>query len=817
MVQLTHVAIALLHILLGIVVLRANRRSAVNVAFVLQSVTFAGWILGIAALQSNAHLRLGVTLAFGFASLIPVTFVFFSVCYPDAKSCFFPWYVRTAFFTGVAFIFLALTTDAIVYKVEIGEAGLSRESGPLYPVFAAYFIGTWCIGLGILAKKWRSSHGVARAQFHYLVVGVIGGFAGGISTNLVLPIITGQPTYAWLGPYFSLVYVGLVAHAIIRHRLLDLRLFIHRGLTIAVAILVSAVPMGLLLLALWPRLVATLDGPELALLLICISAATILVPITRDVASRLLDRYVYRTHANYQRTVREASQVLTRVLHLETLLAFISTTVVRSTATEGVALYLRKDGVFHCAVSETRPDARHFASPREAPLEVVAAVDVAREPILADEVARERETHITSLHERLTENNWSLLLPVLAEDTLIAMIAVGPKLSGDAFYRHDLDLLMTLANQAGIAIKNAQLYAAVTLANEYLENIAATIESGVVAVNPAGRVAMFNRAAERLTGLLAEEITGSLAATLPSCLAEPLLITLSDGQPRTHPEIDLPTVAPVVDGPASRPVICTVSPVRDPAGEVLGAVAVFSDLTPLKELEIERRRAERLAYFQALAAGIAHEIKNPLVAIKTFAQLLPRRRNDARFLEEFGRIATREIDRMQRLVDRLRTLSRPAGGPRHAVDLRTPLAEALELAQPTVEEKNLTLTSRLGGEPCVVLGNHAELEELFLNLVLNAHDATPGGGTIAVEVTRSDTHTTVTVSDTGPGIPPDLQERIFEPFFTTKARGSGLGLAISAGIAQAHGARLRAGNRPVGGAVFTVEFPLASVVPVVLS
>ena len=93
---------------------------------------------------------------------------------------------------------------------------------------------------------------------------------------------------------------------------------------------------------------------------------------------------------------------------------------------------------------------------------------------------------------------------------------------------------------------------------------------------------------------------------------------------------------------------------------MLGAVAVFSDLTPLKELEVERRRAERLAYFQTLASGIAHEIKNPLVAIKTFAQLLPRRLGDARFLEEFGRISTREIDRIQRLVDRLRTLSRPA-------------------------------------------------------------------------------------------------------------------------------------------------------------
>jgi signal transduction histidine kinase len=110
-----------------------------------------------------------------------------------------------------------------------------------------------------------------------------------------------------------------------------------------------------------------------------------------------------------------------------------------------------------------------------------------------------------------------------------------------------------------------------------------------------------------------------------------------------------------------------------------------------------------------------------------------------------------------------------------------------------------------------VLGNHQELEELFLNLLLNAHDATPGGGTVAVELTRGETHVTVAVADNGPGIAPELLERVFEPLFTTKARGSGLGLAISAGIAQAHGARLRAGNRPTGGASFTLEFPVATV------
>ena len=371
---------------------------------------------------------------------------------------------------------------------------------------------------------------------------------------------------------------------------------------------------------------------------------------------------------------------------------------------------------------------------------------------------------------------------------------------------------MTLANQAGVAIKNAQLYAAVVLANEYLENIVATIESGVIAIDALRTITMFNRAAEHLTGFMAETMRGKSITALPSCLAEPLGETVATGEGRTQPEVELPTVATSAEGPASRPVICTVSPVRDPTGAVLGAVAVFSDLTPLKELEVERRRAERLAYFQALAAGIAHEIKNPLVAIKTFAQLMPRRREDARFVEEFGRVACRDIDRMQRLVDRLRTLSRPAGGPRTPIDLRAPLTEALELMRPTVEEKGIALKARLGDQPGQVLGNHLELHELFLNLVLNAYEATPTGGAIEVDLARSDIQLTLTVADTGEGIPPELRERVFEPFFTTKPRGSGLGLAISAGIAQAHGARLRATNRPAGGAVFTVEFPLVSVV-----
>jgi signal transduction histidine kinase len=337
------------------------------------------------------------------------------------------------------------------------------------------------------------------------------------------------------------------------------------------------------------------------------------------------------------------------------------------------------------------------------------------------------------------------------------------------------------------------------LANEYIENIVATIESGVVAVDSSRRVTIFNRAAEELTGQGRPETVAALPAVLTSLLTA----TVADGVARTEPESALTA------GAHTRPVMFATSPLRDPAGAVLGAVAVFSDLTPLKQLEAERGRAERLAYFEALASSIAHEIKNPLVGIKTFAQLMPRRQHDERFVEEFGRVATREIGRMERLVQRLSALSRSSERTRQRVDVREPLTDAVEFLKPAFEEKRIAVTPPAGAPPRFVLADRNELEQLFINLLMNAYEATPPDGAVAVEVAGTDEYVTVGVADSGPGIPPELLERVFDPFYTTKQRGSGLGLTICAGIATAHRAKLRAANRPGGGALFTVEFPVA--------
>jgi GAF domain-containing protein len=398
---------------------------------------------------------------------------------------------------------LAGFSDLVIFDTRVIEGALVRKPGPLYYVFAAYFVIVWCIALAHLFAKWRNSRGLGRAQIQYLGAGIITATAGGIGINLVLPLMTGSSTYSWIGPYFTLGFLALVAHAIIRHRLMDLRLVVHRGLTIASAVLLSLIPVGALLALLWPRVFAHMRRDEAIVAFLASVGVALLIPPTRDAARRILDRYVYRTQANYQRTVRDASAVLTKVLDLKRLLYFISHTVAGSTDAEGAGIYLKNETEFACAIATRRHDGAHFDAPETAMREVVEALERLKEPLVSDEIVRAAVTPAErELADQLTQANWSLVLPVISDNGVIALIAVGPKLSGDPFYPQDLDLLMTLANQAGIAIKNARLYAQVVLANEYVENIVATIDSGVIAITSAGRIDVQScrRAADRAGG-----------------------------------------------------------------------------------------------------------------------------------------------------------------------------------------------------------------------------------------------------------------------------------------------------------------------------
>jgi hypothetical protein len=169
------------------------------------------------------------------------------------------WAVPVAAALGAVLAVVSAATPLIYYDPTVTAEGFARKSGPLYPLYAAYVLLVWAVALATLIAKWRAARGVARVQLRYVAWAFLLSGLGGLTTNLILPWLTGQSTYSWFGPYFSVVLIGLIAHTIIRHRLMDLRLVVHRSLSMTIATIAILIPVSVVVLLIWPRLAGRLE------------------------------------------------------------------------------------------------------------------------------------------------------------------------------------------------------------------------------------------------------------------------------------------------------------------------------------------------------------------------------------------------------------------------------------------------------------------------------------------------------------------------------------------------------------------------------
>jgi signal transduction histidine kinase len=309
-----------------------------------------------------------------------------------------------------------------------------------------------------------------------------------------------------------------------------------------------------------------------------------------------------------------------------------------------------------------------------------------------------------------------------------------------------------------------------------------------------------------------EEITGEfMTAALPEALSVPLMETLAGTATYANQEAMLSVAAD-----RQLPIAISTSVLRGTDGEHSGAILVFHDLSRLKELEEEKRRIERLASVGAFVAGIAHEIKNPLVAIKTLAELLPDQFDDAEFRDTFTKVALHEVERIDSLVQRLRSLGSTSPLQMRPISILMPLDETLALISGELTKRHITLAYEHHDMLPPIMGDHDQLKQVFLNVCLNSIEALEQDGTLGItlRVDSPPDSTTgaviIQITDTGPGIPAAYLPTLFEPFVTSKASGSGLGLAICKGIVEYHHGVITAANRTdASGAVFTMRFPIA--------
>jgi PAS domain S-box-containing protein len=427
------------------------------------------------------------------------------------------------------------------------------------------------------------------------------------------------------------------------------------------------------------------------------------------------------------------------------------------------------------------------------------------------------------------DGRYLTLLPAVVTRVLHQQRLLEEKLQAEEALRQTLEALETRVSERTAALQHAndRLHAeiaergraeeALAQLNRRLKLILDSAGEGIYGIDLAGRTTFVNPAAARMLGWEASELLGQP-------MHDMVCHTRHDGTPRAHD--DCPILAACRDGVVRHVsedvfwrkdgtgflVEYVGTPIRE-HDTLVGAVVIFRDITERKQIEREMQNADRLALVGQLASGLAHEIGTPLNIIAGNAELLRMQLGERRFDTAEVDAIVQHADRITRLIQQLLTFARAKEQPMAALEVHEPLANVLCLLETRFKHQDITVLLEVTSDLPLIHGRAEQLEQVFLNVLVNAWHAMPGGGTltIAAGVTTAQ-KVRLSFSDTGLGMSVDVLERALEPFYSTKGeRGTGLGLAICKQIIDSHQGTMHLESTPGVGTTVTVEFPPADI------
>jgi PAS domain S-box-containing protein len=414
--------------------------------------------------------------------------------------------------------------------------------------------------------------------------------------------------------------------------------------------------------------------------------------------------------------------------------------------------------------------------------------------------------------------------PLQVKDKVIGMVYLDTIGGGTQFSEQDLKLCTAMAVQLAVCLENTRLYTELLDAAEFNNSVLRSLGSGIVVVDVTGRVLRINRATQEILGKTETVILGKSLDEFPELQELNRIIhnTLTTGRPEDRYELVIRTATQPV------PIGLTTSVLSDHAGKIIGVVANFRNLAPIRKLEEQVRRSQHLAALGQMAAGVAHEIRNPLNSIRGFAQLLQEAAGQNATQTEYTQIILEEVDRMNRIVQDLLDFSRQRDLTLLPVQMNRVIEDLVRDMQADAQKAKVKL--EVGPTEDVlpgVLGNTDKLRQVLRNIILNGIQACKADGKVLISlavvesqvpsdanpksrepsnlVTRREV--AVTIEDSGCGIDPAVIQKVFDPFFTQKDSGTGLGLSISQKIVEQHGGRIDVKSDLGKGTTFTVFLP----------
>jgi len=431
-----------------------------------------------------------------------------------------------------------------------------------------------------------------------------------------------------------------------------------------------------------------------------------------------------------------------------------------------------------------------------------------REALGYDEVA----VHLGPTLPESAGAGTTITCAIREDETILGYLMARNRSASRPIDPRERELLEMLSDYLAVAIRNSRLYGEVTETKQSLEQLIRSAGDAIISVDGEGKIQAWNPAAERVFGLTAKQAIGRpLTALLPEESYRTARATLS----REHPSSTFEVTSKREDGRRLNLAV-TLSSLTGRDGNLEGMLAIVRDTTAQRELETQMHQSEKLTALGQMAGGIAHDFNNLLQAILGYAQLMGKSPGNAdvvrRGLDVIEKAATGGAETVRRIQKFARLRPEEAFV---ALDLNQVVRDTLAITRPRWEEKKvksglpLQLELNLGSVP-VVMGRPAELHEVVTNLVLNAIDAMPEGGTLRIRThPEGQRFVVLTVADTGVGMTDAVRKRIFDPFFTTKGeQGTGLGLSVSYSIVKRHGGEMHVETRPAGGATFAITLPV---------
>jgi two-component system NtrC family sensor kinase len=779
--------------------------------------------------------------------LVPAVFLHFCLVFPDSRHA-------TRARRGAAA--LAYVPVAALLALHHGAAsGVLETNLPLvelrflldrleYGLLGLYFLSAAAV-VGFAVRGTEEP--ILRQQRKWLAQGTLWG---------VLPFVI-----FYVGPYvggeivgpngslavFSLALIpAAFAYAIFKYRLMDVEVVVRRGTAYTLATAA--------LLALFYGLIFLLSGmvaPQLNELapagwvISVVAAAIVFQPLRRRIQQGL-ERRFYRERYDYRQTLVEFASELSTETNLEPMLSSASQRLVRT-------LGLRRMAIF-VASGDSNGEPNGFRLMHGAGLTGVNGTEINEQSWLdmsflgSEPVGKNGSVPYLFLEDPATSIECSPAAKLTIADLdlsyyvacrvrgrTIAYLGLGRTLDGNYLSSEDLALVQTVSGYFAIAVENARLYYSLELkANEYQrlkdynENIVESLSVGILAADLEDRVESWNAQLELTFGISRDQAVGRrLAHLLPAGLvAEIERVRGESGIQNVYKfrlrADDFPTEfrpQPASNGGSrgeERMLNIAIAPLVAKNFDPIGRLIILDDVTERVELEEQLAHADKMSSIGVLAAGVAHEVNTPLAVISSYAQMLAKQvAGDPQQMKILDKI-TSQTFRASEIVNALLNASRVSPRELAPLDLNQVLKETLSLVEPQLPKDRIKIHLDLQPEAASVVGNSGKLQQVFLNLLLNARDAMPRGGelTVRTRVVESDEGepaAQVVISDTGVGMTAEQARRAFEPFFTTKEpkRGTGLGLAVSYGIVREHSGTMSVESAPGKGASFRVELPLA--------